>query len=130
MKRLIVFDDKMKSRMGIVCMIPVLCFLICLVYYLSIVVTGTGGQEHYTIVDVTHRNYDTLFVMLAISSVITAPVFIYCLMILARLRHMNSENKLIWIIFLSTFAPIASALFWLFLVRNAPKYMPVYPDYD
>ena len=66
--------------------------------------------------------------MLASSSIITAPVFIYCLVIMARMKNLNSAVKLQWIIFLSILAPVASALFWIFMIKDAPKYTAIHPD--
>ena len=80
-------------------------------------------------VGILSRNYDTLFFMLAASAIITAPIFIYCLLVLlARFKHMNSAIKLQWILFLSVLAPIASAFFWVFHIKGARKYVGIHPD--
>jgi hypothetical protein len=129
MDRLMVLDAKAKNRMGIICFIPVLCFLTCFIYYLVLIMPLTAGHPAPgSIVSITSQNYDTLFLMLATSAIITAPVFIYCLVILARMKNMNSAIKLEWILFLSVLAPIASALFWIFIIRDAPKYVGIHPD--
>lgn len=124
-----VFDDRTKTRMGIICFIPFLCFFLCFVYYLMLILPLTSGHPAPgMILNITSKNYDTLFVMLATSATITAPVFIYCLVILARIKTMNSAQKLEWIIFLSILAPIASALFWVFYIKDAKKQVPIHPD--
>jgi len=124
-----VFDDKTKARMGIICFVPILCFFLCFIYYLMLILPLTSGhQVPGAIISITSRNYDTLLIMLATSAIITAPVFIYCLVILARLKNMNSAQKLEWIIFLSVLAPIASALFWIFHIKNARRMEPIHPD--
>lgn len=124
-----VLDAKTKKTMGVICFIPVICFIICFLYYFLLIMPLTVGHpEPGSIVSITSHNYDTLFFMLAASAIITAPVFIYCLVILARMKNMNSAVKLEWIIFLSVLAPIASALFWLFIIRDAPKYVGIHPD--
>lgn len=129
MDKLMVLDTNTKRRMGIICFIPVVCFFACFVYYLMLVIPNTGGNfPAYSLETVTSQNYDTLFLMLASSAIITAPVFIYCLVILARMKNMNSAIKLEWIIFLSVLAPIASALFWLFIIKDAPKYVGIHPN--
>ncbi len=129
MDKLMVLDTKTKNRMGIICFIPVICFFVCLVYYLSLIIPQTGaGFPAYSLEMITSQNYNSLFLMLATSAIITAPVFIYCLVILARMKHMNSAIKLEWIIFLSVMAPIASALFWLFIIKDAPRYVGIHPD--
>ncbi len=129
MENHMILDDKAKTRMGIICFIPVLCFFLCFIYYLVLILPLTQGhQAPASIVGVTSRNYDTMFFLLAASAIITAPVFIHCLVVLARMKTLNSAHKLMWFIFLSVMAPIASALFWLFLIKDAPKYTPIYPD--
>ncbi len=129
MDKLMVFDEKMKTRMGIICFIPVVCFLLCFLYYLILILPLTqGNPQPSSIVGITRSHYDFLFAILAVSAIITAPVFIYCLVILARLKNLNSATKLEWIIFLSVLAPIASAFFWIFLIKDAPKYIGIHPD--
>lgn len=129
MDSLMVFDDKTKARIGMICFIPIVAFTACLVYYLYLLMPLTqGNYEPGTVVAITSDNYPTLFYMLASAAIITAPIFIYCLVLLAKFKHLNAADKLIWIVFLSTIAPVASVLFWLFLVRRAPKYVQLYPD--
>jgi len=131
MENLMVFDDKMKKRMGVICFIPVFCFLACFIYYFILILPLTAGHPvPASIVGITSRNYDTMFLMLASSAIITAPVFIYCLVIIARLKMMHAATKLQWIIFLSVMAPIASALFWIFVIKDLPKQVGIYPDMD
>ena len=129
MKNLMILDEKAKNRIGIICFTPVVCFAICLVYYLILLVPLLNGyHQAATVVGITSANYGTMLILLSTSAVITAPVFIYSLVLLARLRTMNSEHKLLWFVFLCIMAPIASALFWLFHIKHASKYTPIYPD--
>ena len=123
------FDDKAKTRLGIICFVPFICFFLCFIYYLMLIMPLTSGHPAPgSIANITSQNYDTLFFMLAGSAIITAPVFIYCIVILARIKTMHAAIKLQWIVFLSILAPIASALFWIFYIRGARKYVPIHPD--
>jgi len=129
MDKLMVLDDKAKKRMGVICFIPVVCFLLSFIYWLILVLPLTQGhQVPSSIVGLTSRNYDTFFFILAASAIITAPVFIYCLVLLARMKNLNEAHKLMWIVFLSVMAPIASALFWIFLIKDSPRHIGIYPD--
>ncbi len=129
MDKLMVFDEKTKTRMGVICFIPVVCFMLCFLYYFILILPLThGNPEPSSIVGITRQHYDFLFFILAASAIITAPVFIYCLVVLARLKHLNSATKLMWIIFLSIMAPIASALFWIFMIKDSPRYVGIHPD--
>ncbi len=129
MENLMVFDEKAKTRIGIICFIPIAAFFACFVYYLTLLVPlSEGHHQAAAVVGITSQNYDTMLVMLAAAATITAPIFIYCLVLLARFKHMNSADKLVWIVFLSVLAPVASALFWLFIIKRVPKYVPTHPD--
>jgi hypothetical protein len=129
MEHTLIMDERMKVRLGIACFVPVVSFLLCLVYYLYLVIPGPHPELAQTnIVSITSANYSTLFMILAISAIMEAPVFIYCLMLIARMKTMNQANKTIWIIFLSVFSPVASVMFWFMLVKDAPKYVPVYAE--
>ena len=129
MEKLMILDDRAKARMGVICFLPVLCFLLCFLYYLVLIMPLTHGyQLPASIVGLMNRHYDTLFLMLAASAIITTPVFIYCLVILARMKTLNSSHKLLWFVFLCVLAPIASALFWIFHIMDSQKYIPIHPD--
>ncbi|MCW3123437.1 MAG: hypothetical protein JWQ38_2929 [Flavipsychrobacter sp.] len=123
-----IFDDKAKARIGFICFIPIIAFLLCLAYYIFLLLPLSGPHEPGAVVGITNANYDTLFMMLASAAVITAPIFIYCIVLIARFKTMNAADKLMWIVFLSVIAPIASGLFYMFVIRKAPRYMPTYPD--
>jgi len=124
-----ILDEKAKTRIGIICFTPVVCFAICLIYYAILLLPlSEGHHAPASIVGITSANYSTMLILLAASAIITAPVFIYCLVLLARMKTMNAEHKLLWFIFLCVMAPIASALFWLFHIKHAQKYTPIYPD--
>jgi len=127
MEKLMILDDKAKMRLGLICFLPVVCFGLCLIYFLMLVLPLTQGHsEPASVVAVTSHNYNTLFIMLASSAIITAPVFIYCLVLLARMKTLNSAQKLMWFIFLCVLAPIASALFWAFHIMDSEKYVPIH----
>jgi hypothetical protein len=129
MNNMMVFDDKAKKRIGVICNIPIVAFLLCFAYYLILIMPVLDGRHvPGAVVGITSANYDTLFLMLAASAIITAPIFIYCLVLLARFKHMNSADKLLWIVFLCVLAPVASALFWYFIIHKMPKYVPIHPD--
>jgi hypothetical protein len=127
MDNLMVFDDNVKRNAGVICSIPAASFILTFIYYLTLVWPLTDGHAVAgAVVGITAQNYDTLFVMLAISSILAAGVLIYCLVLLARLKNMNAASKLIWIILLSTFAPVAAVFFWYFLINREPKYVPMH----
>ena len=131
MEKLMILDDKAKMRLGMICFLPVVCFGVCLIYFLMLVLPLTQGHtEPGAVVAITSHNYNTLFIMLASSAIITTPVFIYCLVLLTRMKTLNAPQKLMWFIFLCVMAPIASAFFWLFHIRDSEKYVPIHADIE
>lgn len=131
MQNIMLFDEKMKTRTGIICFLPIVSFTICLVYYLTLIlVPSSQGVNTHTIITATSQNYGQLFTVLAISGFITAAVLIYCIVILARLKELKPGPKILWIVFLSVTAPLGIAIFWLLIIRNAAKATPVYNDID
>ena len=124
-----ILDEKAKTRIGIMCFIPIVCFLACLVYYTILLLPlMQGHHEPGSIVGITSTHYNTMLILLAASAIITTPVFIYCLVLLARMKTLTSGDKLLWFVFLCVLAPVASALFWLFHIKDAHKYIPIHPD--
>jgi hypothetical protein len=122
MDKFMVLDEKTKAKLGVLCLIP-------FAYFLALVMLLNSGHPVVgSVVTITSRHYDILFLMLASSAIITAPVFIYCLVILARMNNLNSAVKTQWVIFLSVLCPVASALFWIFMIKDAPKYLGVHED--
>ncbi len=131
MENIMLFDEKMKARTGIICFLPIVSFAFCLVYYLAIIlVPSSGAVNTHTIITATSQNYGQLFTVLALSGFLTAAVLIYCIVILARLKELKPGAKILWIVFLSVTAPLGIAIFWLVLIRTAPKVMPVYNNID
>lgn len=129
MDHVMVFDEKEKRKIGMLALLPNICFFLTLVYYLVLIMPLTRGYViPASIVQLTHANYTTLFFMLAISGVVSACVLIYELVILARVKNMNGSAKALWIVFMATFVPISLLAFWYFVIRKEPKYVGTHPD--
>lgn len=129
MEKMMVFDAKAKTRLGLLCALPPLTLLGCVLYYLYLISpTFTHAVEPSTAVAYTKINYDTMLIVVAIHAVIAAAVLIYNIVILARLKNINSAVKLMWLIILCAFAPVSSIFFWFFLIKNEPKYVPIHPS--
>jgi hypothetical protein len=102
-----------------------------MLYYivvLSPLIAHRELENHYAINTYTLRNYDTLFVMLAISSVLSAIVLIYCLVHLTRLKNVNGPTKMIWVVVLAALVPVSFIIFWWLHIRHEPREMEVHPD--
>jgi hypothetical protein len=129
MEHYMVFDDKEKKRLGWIFSLPPVAFFICFIYYMfAIRPVLAGPVEPGAIMEYTLRNYTAMFVLLAIAAVIAAAILIYAIVIMARLKNMNAATKLLWLIVLCTFAPVATFFFWFFVINREPKYVPIHPD--
>lgn len=129
MDNMLVFDDNAKKKIGLISFAPIVAFGITLLYYVFLLLPLSQGHvQPGQVVDITNRNYDTLFVMLAASAVLSTCVLIYCIVMIARVRNMASQSKLLWILILCTFMPISPFLFWALVVKKEPKYVSTYPD--
>lgn len=124
-----VFDEKEKKKIGIISFIPAICFFICLVYYLILLIPALQPHDVNNLaVGITNQNYGTLFAMLAVSGVVSAGVLIYFIVLLAKLKNMNGPNKLLWIVVMATFVPVSFPFFWLYEIKREPRYVGVHPD--
>ena len=129
MEQIMVMDDKVKRRMGIICMLPAIAFGITLLYYFIILSPLLHGHpEPKSAVGITSDNYTSLFIMLAISATISLGVLIYCLIHLLKIKTINTPAKMEWALILICAQPICFILFWYFQIKKEQKNMPIYPD--
>lgn len=129
MKTYLIVDEKEKRKMGIICFLPSFLFFICLVYYLILLFPLTQGYHPiYSAERITVLHYNTLFIMLATAACVAASVLIYCIVHLVKIKMLNTQQKMLWLLVLVTFVPVSFILFWFLQVKKEPKYMPVYPD--
>jgi len=128
MEKVLIVDDRLKKRMGIICFIPAICFFFSLVYYLVLLFPLTHGHpQPESVVGITSQHYNTLFLLLGISATISAAVLLYCIVYVVRIKSMNTPTKMIWMLLL-LIVPISFILFWNFIVRREPKEEPVYTN--
>ena len=128
MEKVLIVDDRLKKRIGIICFIPAVCFFISLVYYFILLFPLTHGHpQPESEIGITSLHYNTLFLLLAISASVSAAVLLYCIVYMARIKSINTPTKMIWMLLL-LIVPVSFILFWNFIVRREPKEEPVYPN--
>lgn len=126
-----VFDDKEKRRMMIISLVPVVLLVVAAIYYIiAISPVFTTVHEPGTVMTYTLRNYDIMLVLLGIYAVVAATVLIYTLVVLTRLKNLNSAHKLMWLFILCAFVPVSFIAFWAFVINREPYYVPIYPNID
>jgi len=129
METVIIMDDRLKRKMGIISYIPLAAFIICFIYYLFIlrpVITAKDLGNQIGLNTQTSLHYNTVFILLAISGIISAIVLIYFIIHLARVKHISSAKKVQWIILLTAFVPITLPVFWHFEINKEPKVLTIY----
>ncbi len=129
----IIMDVRSKQRMGIISYIPLIVFGICFIYYLSVlkpVFAGNTPGNQIGFNTQTSLHYNTLFMLLAISGIISAAVLIYFIVHLARVKHLSSAKKIQWLVFLTAFVPLALPLFWHFEINKEPGILEIYPNIE
>src|ERR1700761_240798 len=101
MDKILIVDERRKRKMAIMCFIPAIAFFISLIYYIILLLPLTQGHPvPASVVGITSRHYNTLFLLLASSSVISAIVLLYCVVYIVRLKIMNTPKKMLWILLL------------------------------
>jgi len=128
MEQMVVMSDQVKRRIGVLCVIPSIVFFITLGYYLFILYPLTQGHPApESVLNITVKNYTTLFIMLAGYSVISSAVLIYCIVHLVKLESLNRPKKMLWILFLLV-VPMSYIYFWYKVIKSEPQFMEVNSD--
>ena len=126
-----IMDHKAKRNMAILSWIPNIAFFICLIYYLYALrplIAAADMEDHIAVATITAQYYDTMFVMLAISAVLSAITLIYLIVHLARTMLIPTGTKVAWVVLLSALVPVSFLLFYYLVVKKEPKYLATYPD--
>jgi hypothetical protein len=119
-------DAKKKTKMGGICFLPSLPFLISLFYYFYILFPLAHGRHIAQSAEgIISRHYDTLFILLAVYATVASAVLIYCVVHLIKIRTLNTPTKMIWVLVLVIFMPVSFLMFWYFQIRKEPENMPV-----
>ena len=112
--------------------LPLISYGLWTIYYIIIASRANGPYagsfDHLNVVTNTLMHYGSLFIGLALASIITATILIYFIIHIARLKEMPDVHKLGWIVFMTFMAPIAFIVFWYTELRNEPSEINVYPD--
>lgn len=131
MEKYMVFDDKEKKRLMMISFLPGILLVIDVIYYLiAISPVFRGFHEPGLVMNYTLHYYDTMLLLLGIYAVVAAVVLIYMLVLLTRLKNLNSGQKLIWLLILCAFVPASFVAFWAFVINKEPYYVPIHPSID
>jgi hypothetical protein len=131
MEKYMIFSDREKKWLMFLCFLPAVLLAADTVYYLiAVSPVFSDNSEPGSIMNYTLRIYDIMLVLMSIYAITGAAVLIYLLVVLARLKNMNTSRKLIWLLILCTFVPASFIAFWALVINREPYYVPVYPAID
>lgn len=95
----------------------------------------TGGQietsslwNHFRWLSEILSSYSLLLWTYGICAVLTFAVLLYFVVHIARIKTMGSGDKIVWIMFLSTFLILAFPFFYFMELKKEPNHIEVYPD--
>ena len=130
MEKILVVDEKLKRKMAIICFLPAVVFLIPIIYYIILLFPLTQGYHiPQSVIGITSRNYNTMFLLLAIAASVSTAALLYCIVYVVRIKTMRSGRKMEWMVLLLAM-PISFIFFWFFEIKKEPKNMPIYPSID
>ena len=123
-----IIDKRYKLRMRVVCYAPGIAFLIAVGYYITLLLPLLHGHPvPQSIITITSKHYDTMFLLLAIASTISVAAMIVCILHLAKIKTMTSGRKMEWVLLLIVI-PIFGVFFWHNEINHEPRELAVYPD--
>ena len=126
MDKRVEITDNEKSRMAVICFIPAIGSIICIAYYLFLLLPLIHGHHPpESGSNITASHYGTLFAMLATFAIISGGVLLFCIVHLVRRRDVNTPTKMTWILLLVIFLPVSAILFWYFKIRPEPRFQQV-----
>jgi len=128
MEKVLVVNEHLKRKMAIICFLPAVVFLIPIVYYTTLLLPLTQGYHvAKSIVAITSQHYNTMFLLLAIASSVSAAVLLYCIVYIVRIKEMTTGRKMEWVLLLLA-VPVSFIFFWLLEIRKESGNMPIYTD--
>ncbi len=114
-------DKNTVKKVGIISWLPLVLFVAWTLYYMSILGNFIADQrleEHMAMAGQTAENYTSLFITLAIASIVTFGVLIYQVWHVWTRTDLYAGQKVVWVVFLVTFLFIAFPVYWYMHFKN------------
>lgn len=124
--------ENMPKKYGrVLSFIPVACYA---VWSLAFLITTGGHVEvssfgaHFHWLTSILFNHGLLLWTFVMCAIIAFTVLVYYIIHVARVKSMGSGDKIVWIMFMSCFGPLAFPFFYYIELKKEPEYIDVYPD--
>lgn len=111
------------------CFTPLASYTLWFVYYLMVnknVIVPNHMGDHLQMMANTLAHYPALFTGLALCSIWTTTVLVYLIIHIARLKEMDTQTKIGWIVFMGFLAPFAFIVLWYTELKKEPDNIKVY----
>lgn len=130
MEKVMIFNEREKRRLLALCVLPCVLLVVAVVYYIISVRPAMNAKDAGTLMSYTLMHYNTMLVFMGIYATAAAAVLIYFLVLLARVKNLNSAQKVMWLFVLCAFVPVSFLVFWYFVLHREPTVVPIYPSID
>src|SRR5215218_187740 len=115
--------DSSKRLMGILSFIPLIAVIIWGIYLMVInnrLVEQKQMHQADKVVTLIWRNYQGTFALFMLAFLIGLAVLVIFVIHLKKVRTMNGDSKLAWLVFLAAFGPLAFPVYYFVEVRHEP----------
>jgi hypothetical protein len=125
-----IMDRSKRNKFMVVCFLPVIVTIITTIYYIIRVAPNLEApNNHLEIMSLFNNEHgNILFGMLLINFLTHLASLIYCTVHLAKIKHMSSFTKILWIVFLAALMPVSLVVFYFMEIKREPKHLETYPD--
>lgn len=125
-------DKSARTKYAVVCFLPVIVTIITTVFYLVRVAPLLSAQHmenHTAIISLFNNEYGNILLgMLFINFLTHLASLLYCTVHIARVKYMDSGEKIAWLIFLAALMPVSLVVFYMMKIRHEPEHLETYPD--
>lgn len=114
-------DERTVRNIGILSFAPLVLFIGWLVYYgvvLGEFIAGKRLENHMAMAGETAANYTSLFLTLAIVSILAFGVMLYMIWHVWTKTNLPAGQKVVWVVFLFTFFFLAFPVYWYMHFKN------------
>ena len=122
-----------KNLMGIASFIPLLLFIIGIIYYVTVLsplIANAQLHQGEKVAGYTNANYGSLLTLGTIFGIAAAFVLIWFAVHLLRLSAMAGSTKLGWLVFMLIFNFVAFPVFWFLEIRKETPDTPMFSSIE
>ncbi len=114
-------DNRNSTKLAIMSWAPLVMFVGWIIYYMAILgnfIADKRLEEHFAMAGQTAENYTSLFITLALASIVTFAVMLYLIWHVWTKTNLPAGQKVMWVVFLVFFAAFAFPVYWYMHLKN------------